>query len=216
MCSSDLPYAIRTFEVEELVDGPSFGLGEDRFGCRYAHAEYDLEHSHVSHFDGAIRAYAADPYLDRLDLSIDRAGKQADYTKLFRLDGALAVAAWKRLLSDFYRGNALIPEYLGAPADIASDEDPPRPRPKGKARVPALAALITLDLDVGAPCRSTPQVLASHRQTFGTINVRMAQIGPGAVAELLAGWLEDKDSCHLSFQDGRHDLSTIEDRKTHV
>jgi hypothetical protein len=33
----------RTFEVEELIEDASAGLDGDNFGCRYAHAEYDLQ-----------------------------------------------------------------------------------------------------------------------------------------------------------------------------
>ena len=83
----------RTFEIEELIEDESPGLGDGKYGCRYAHAEYDLDGKVISHFDGAIRAYAAEAYLDRIDSKIDRAGKHADYTKLFRLDGELPVDA---------------------------------------------------------------------------------------------------------------------------
>lgn len=105
----------RTFEVEELIDDTSGGLKGDRYGCRYAHAEYSPSASAITHFDGAIRAYPIEAYLERIDKQIDRAGKHSEYTKLFRFDGPLAVESWKRVLSDFFRGNPLIPEYLGAP-----------------------------------------------------------------------------------------------------
>jgi len=202
-------YEVRTFEVEELVENPSHGLGENRFGCRYAHAEYDLERGHISHFDGAVRAYAADAYLARLDVAIDRAGKQADYTKLFRVDGPLAITDWKRLLSDHYRGNHLIPEYLGAPADVATDEDPPRPRRKGKAKVPALAALITIDLHDGKSLQAPPRVVANYTQVFGDVIAPVAEIGLGAIADLLGGWTDNEHTCHFRAEGGAHNLSTI-------
>ncbi|WP_157522163.1 hypothetical protein [Mitsuaria sp. 7] len=107
----------RTLELEELRDLPSSGLPEDRYACRYAHAEYSLREQLVTHFDGAIRAYPTEKYLERIELNIDRAGKHSEYTKLFRFDGALSVGQWKRLLSDYFRGNPLVPEYLGAPTD---------------------------------------------------------------------------------------------------
>jgi hypothetical protein len=91
-------------------------------GCRYAHAEFSADEAAITHFDGAVRAHAWEPYLERIETSIDRAGKHADYTKVFRFDGTLAIPHWKRLLSDFFRGNKLIPEYLGAPAEM--DENP--------------------------------------------------------------------------------------------
>lgn len=105
----------RTLEIEELMDLPAAGLEENRYGCRYAHAEYAIDDKSITHFDGAIRAYPTEQYLKRIDLNIDRAGKHSDYTKIFRFDGELAIDGWKRLLSDFFRGNPLIPEYLGAP-----------------------------------------------------------------------------------------------------
>lgn len=111
----------RTFEVEELIDNVSAGLPGDRYGCRYAHAEFSPEASAITHFDGAIRAYPATEYLERIERNIDRAGKHSEYTKLFRFDGPLPVDRWKRLLSDYFRGNPLIQEYLGASSeDFAS------------------------------------------------------------------------------------------------
>ena len=111
----------RTFEVEELIDNVSAGLSGDRYGCRYVHAEFSPAATAITHFDGAIRAYPATEYLERIDRNIDRAGKQSEYTKLFRFDGPLPVDRWKRLLSDYFRGNPLIPEYLGASSeDFAS------------------------------------------------------------------------------------------------
>jgi len=112
----------RTLEIEELMDLPAAGLPGDRYGCRYAHAEYSMNDKFITHFDGAIRAYPAEPYLTRIDLNIDHAGKYSEYTKLFRFDGELAIDSWKRLLSDYFRGNPLIPEYLGASPEEFSDE----------------------------------------------------------------------------------------------
>jgi hypothetical protein len=54
-------------------------------------------------------------FAHRLDLAIDRAGKHADYTKIFRIDGELPTRDWKRLLRDHYRGNKL-PDEIGIPA----------------------------------------------------------------------------------------------------
>ena len=104
----------RTFEIEELIEHPSGGLVSDQFGCRYAHAEYSDDENAITHFDGAIRAYDGDVFLERIDTSIDRAGKYANYTKLFRFDGPLPVQSWKSILTNYFRGNDLVPEYLGA------------------------------------------------------------------------------------------------------
>jgi len=103
---------VRTFEMEELVDQPSFGVGEEFYGCRYVHTEFREDEDAITHFDGAIRGYGAEAYFTRLDKRIDSAGKHAEYTKLFRIDGALSIETWKGLVSAYYRGNILVPEYL--------------------------------------------------------------------------------------------------------
>lgn len=105
-------FKYRTFEIEELIEEPSAGLNAE-YGCRYAHSEYSLSSASISHFDGAIRAYPEEAYFDRIDKMIDRAGKHSNYTKLFRFDGDMPVERWKRLLSDYFRGNSLVPEYFG-------------------------------------------------------------------------------------------------------
>lgn len=107
----------RTFEMEELIENESWGLGANKFGCRYAHAEFSADQAAITHFDGAIRAYPADDYFARIDTSIDKAGKHSEYSKLFRFDGELPISDWKRLLTDYFQGNLLIPEYLGATID---------------------------------------------------------------------------------------------------
>jgi len=112
----------RTLEVEELIVGPSLGIANDAFGCRYVHSEYDVDRSAITHFDGAIRMYRGDSYELRKQARIDRAGKHSDYTKLFRIDGPISVTDWKGLVAAFFRGNVLVPEYLEPPvANAASD-----------------------------------------------------------------------------------------------
>jgi len=116
---------VRTLEVEELVDNESVGLEANAYGCRYAHAEFSSNEDAITHFDGAIRAYPAEAYFDRIDTSIDKAGKHSDYSKVFRFDGVLPISDWKRLLTDYFQGNSLIPEYFGsmsAPEEHASDK----------------------------------------------------------------------------------------------
>lgn len=141
----------RTFEIEELIDNVSGGLEGDRYGCRYAHAEYSPSASAITHFDGAIRAYSVEAYLERIDKQIDRAGKHSEYTKLFRFDGPMAVESWKRALSDYFRGNPLIPEYLGAPRlDVAEQMDKPSDHTVAVEAAPMngpaeLCAFISLD-----------------------------------------------------------------------
>jgi hypothetical protein len=139
----------RSLEIEELIENSSDGLPGDTYGCRYAHAEFSFDDAAITHFDGAIRSYPMEQYLERIETSIDRAGKNSTYTKLFRFDKKMAVAVWKKLLSDFFRGNSLIPEYLGAQDDgideiLAVDSHPIL----NEGVRPNLAAFISLDIGV--------------------------------------------------------------------
>lgn len=177
----------RTFEVEELIEDASAGLDGDRFGCRYAHAEYDLQSHAISHFDGAIRSYEGEAYLERLEKRIDRAGKQADYQKLFRLDGPLPVSNWKAVLTDFYRGNLLVPEYLGSGYK--------RPELEECSNEPQECVLPALSFYVGLNAASSdPQPL---RGTMADQSVerdggrmRIVENGPGKLGEILTAWTD--------------------------
>jgi hypothetical protein len=109
------------FEVEELAEWPVRRSGDERFLCRYAHAMVSEGSGRVRHFDGAVRAYD-DAMLRRWDAGIARAGRHAGYTKLWRLDGDVRVPEWKATLSDYFRGNPLVGEYLGAAPERTSPE----------------------------------------------------------------------------------------------
>ncbi|WP_143536982.1 hypothetical protein [Rubricoccus marinus] len=100
-----------TLEVEEVRDWPSAALG-DRYGCRYVHSIVDGETGTVEHLDGAVRVYDETQMVERLDLHLNRATRQTDYTKLWRTDDPLPLAMWKRLVHDYYRDNYLVGEYL--------------------------------------------------------------------------------------------------------
>jgi len=142
-------FEFRTFELEELIENPSCGLRDGQFGCRYAHAEFSTVDNCITHFDGAIRSYSGDAYLNRIGTSIDRAGKNAGYTKLFRLDGILSVEIWKSLLTKFFRGNYLIPEYFNDSAmsdDIEDESETIQNSANLIASKPDLAALISVQV----------------------------------------------------------------------
>ncbi len=102
------------FEVEELRDIPTAPQGGSNYGCRYVHSIIDEAESYTKHFDGAIRMYTEDKMLERLDTNIRDAGRHSLYTKLWRIDGVIDTAAWKALLTDYFRDNQLVGEYLGA------------------------------------------------------------------------------------------------------
>ncbi len=193
----------RTFEVEELIENPSGGLQENTFGCRYAHAEYSAKEKALTHFDGAIRAYAGERYLERIDASIDRAGKNSDYTKLFRIDGSLSVSSWKRLLNDFFRGNKLIPEYLGAPVEDEKETEPSDKSPKPDARLAALIALQAGSIDTSLELH--PELY----QEIGSEVIPYVEIGCGAVAAYLEAQLDLSDVTTAGMSDGTLNMSRL-------
>jgi len=109
---------LRAFECEEVVDGQTLGIeGADRYACRYAHSMVDLTKNEPHHLDGAVRIYDDEQILQRLDLNMAEAGRHSEYVKLWRVDGRIPVALWKALLSDYFRDNHLVSEYLGAQVD---------------------------------------------------------------------------------------------------
>lgn len=202
----------RTFEVEELIENASGGLLNERYGCRYAHAEFSPALSAITHFDGAIRAYPADAYLERIEKTIDRAGKHSEYTKLFRFDGSLPIQSWKRLLSDFYRGNPLIPEYLsGGGREFETEEDPMAPVEIESARTQnsageELCAFISLDHE------AVDQALVIHTQCsqFGEgLEIQAAETGGGAIDKFLRSKVDLENVATLCAIDGVLHLARI-------
>jgi len=102
----------QTLEVEELKEHPSQGINHDSYGCRYVHSIFDETTNSFEHFDGAIRMYNTDKMLMRIEKDIKGAGKDSDYTKLFRVDGQLAIEDWKTLVCHYYQANPLIHQYF--------------------------------------------------------------------------------------------------------
>lgn len=208
------PELYRTFEVEELVENSSPGVGVDQFACRYAHAEYRAELKAVSHFDGAIRAYGPEAYLDRIETAIDRAGKQADYTKLFRLDGVLPVERWKSLLTTYFRGNRLIPEYLGddgeeaqvetvAPGTTSAAMSENEATP---AIEPRLAALVSFKVSNADPVVG---LIAEEAQEIGGLILPFVEIGLSRTSAYLRDQYGLTNVCTVGFKDDVYNLSLI-------
>ncbi|WP_157660334.1 hypothetical protein [Burkholderia ubonensis] len=202
----------RTFEVEELIENVSGGLLDERYGCRYAHAEFSPAVSAITHFDGAIRAYPAEVYLERIEKTIDRAGKHSEYTKLFRFDGSLPVQRWKRLLSDFYRGNPLIPEYLGGDGrELETEDDPIAPVDTESARTQnsageELCAFISLDHE------AVDQTLVIHTQCSrfrDGLEIQAAETGGGAIDTFLRSNVDLANVATLCAIDGVLHLARI-------
>jgi hypothetical protein len=202
----------RTFEVEELIENISGGLLDERYGCRYAHAEFSPAVSAITHFDGAIRAYPVDAYLERIEKTIDRAGKHSEYTKLFRLDGSLPVQRWKRLLSDYYRGNPLIPEYLGGDGrEFEAENDPMAPTDIESAHTQdaggeELCAFISLDHE------EVDQALVIHTQCLqlgNGVEIHAAETGGGAIDTFLRSKVDLANVATLCAMDGVLHLARI-------
>ncbi|MDN5204593.1 hypothetical protein QQ008_24590 [Fulvivirgaceae bacterium BMA10] len=102
-----------TLEAEEIRNDPSAGVSLEKYGCRYTHAIFDSKESIFNHFDCAIRMYDTESMLSRIDKPINQAGKNAEYTKLFRIDGKLELSKWKSIVTNFFQDNPLWYEYFG-------------------------------------------------------------------------------------------------------
>lgn len=105
----------KVFESEEVVANPNIDIGTDdeKYGCRYTHSILNPKTKLPYHLDGAIRAYTLDEYVKRIDVPLNKASRNTNYTKLWRIDNDIPVKLWKELINDFYRDNILIGEYLG-------------------------------------------------------------------------------------------------------
>ena len=118
---------LKTFECEEIrdLDSPSLGESESHFGCRFVHSILDPETHAPFHLDGAIRLYDEAEFLERVEKDIMHFGRRAEYSKLWRIDGAIPIPTWKSLINDYYRDNHLVGEYFGG-----VEEDVQEMRPK--------------------------------------------------------------------------------------
>lgn len=105
---------LRAFECEEVLNGQTLGIeGQEKYVCRYAHSMVDLANNEPHHLDGAVRIYNEEAMLARLELDMAQAGRRSEYVKLWRADGTISVPLWKALVSDYFRDNHLVSEYLG-------------------------------------------------------------------------------------------------------
>lgn len=106
-----------TFEMEELRNEPCLFEKDEIYHCRYIHSIYDTNKKKFIHFDGAIRSYDLDHMTERLDKTFLEYGRKAAYTKLFWIDGSLALSDWQSLCVHYLQGNPLIYEYFGLGAE---------------------------------------------------------------------------------------------------
>lgn len=113
----------KVFESEEVVANPNINVGmeDEKYGCRYVHSILNPDTKLPYHLDGAIRAYNLEEFAQRIEIPLNKAGRNTEYTKLWRIDNDISVNLWKELVNDFYRDNMLIGEYLGG-VDIKVEE----------------------------------------------------------------------------------------------
>lgn len=102
------------FEAEELRNVPTTNSKGQEYGCRYVHSMVVEKTGQIEHLDGSIRSYSEDAMVERLSRDIAHAGRRTKYTKIWRIDGLIPVSLWKKLISDYFRDNFLVGEYLGA------------------------------------------------------------------------------------------------------
>jgi hypothetical protein len=100
-------------EAEELRDSES-GADRTKLHCRYVHSVIDATTNRIEHLDGSIRAYTPEEMIARLDVDLKRAGRQTEYTKLWRVDGVIEIGRWKSVVHNHFRDNTLVSEYFGS------------------------------------------------------------------------------------------------------
>ncbi|MBI1925162.1 hypothetical protein HYR99_13050 [Candidatus Poribacteria bacterium] len=99
---------IKTLQIEEISD---VGYQFDHYYLnRYIHSERDTQEQVLRHLDGAVKVYLREGYEDRLHSS--KYEKCYSKTKLFRVDGNIAIDDWIQLISCFYKSNEMIIEYF--------------------------------------------------------------------------------------------------------
>lgn len=138
-------------EVEEIRNDATFALREGTsFGCRYAHSIVTEASGELLHFDGAVRSYTEEQMIERLDVDLPRTGRDKEYTKLWRIDGHTELPTWKRLLSDYFRDNHLVGEYLGADSQAVEELEAERAAdPHEKPAVSRADALVPVQAGGG-------------------------------------------------------------------
>jgi len=110
---------IKVFQLEEFKthDLKIIKNGTEYFPVRYIHAEYDITTQSFRHFDGAIHFYTQEEYLLRRDQDFNFNNKnklqlKTLSQKLFKINGAITVENWTKLVSSYLSGNPLIFEYF--------------------------------------------------------------------------------------------------------
>jgi len=106
-------------EAEEVRDSEC-GADRSKLRCRYVHSVINEATQRIEHLDGSIRAYTQEEMLARLDVDLKEAGRNTEYTKLWRVDGKIEFGRWKSAIHNHFRENTLVSEYFGT---VKSEED---------------------------------------------------------------------------------------------
>lgn len=109
------------FEMEEVMTAEAPTMEKDTYRCRYLHALYDLSKGEFNHFDGAIRSYDLEKIVARIETPMDKMGHQAQYTKIFRLDGHVPLDLWKSLITQYLCSNNSVYAYFGIPRPFQAE-----------------------------------------------------------------------------------------------
>lgn len=144
------------FEMEEVTDAEAPTLGKNTYGCRYLHALYDFAHKEFNHFDGAIRCYDLENMIKRIDTPMNQMGHQAEYTKIFRIDGHISLDLWKSLITQYLCSNHSVYDYFGTPRPFSK-------RQKEKPRGHTLQDYVPYQIDKGDGIR----LFISYHNTEG-------------------------------------------------
>lgn len=107
---------LHILEAEE-INSSGDALNPEYIVCRYVHCIVDEGSGVILHVDGAVREYSREEADLRRAQGIKQVQRSLPYTKLWRVDKSIDIGTWKRLLSDYFRDNHLVGEYLGAPVE---------------------------------------------------------------------------------------------------
>ena len=161
----------------------------------------DATTNRIGHLDGSIRAYTPEEMITRLDVDLKHAGRQTEYTKLWRVDGAIEIGRWKSLIHNHFRDNALVSEYFGARE--------PKPMSASGKRTDVFPKELNLDKRVPWACVDAvvPHLRDAHLpallENIGKNPSRFLTYGRGEKAEYSLFDLRTLELMKILGRDGR-------------
>lgn len=162
----------KTFEAEEIVGSPNIGVGgeDEKYGCRYIHSILNPSTGLPCHLDGAVRAYTLEKYVNRTEITLDKAERDTEYTKLWRIDNDIHVKLWKELVADYYRDNMLVGEYLGG-IDTIMDQFVSEEKEQGEVKL--IDHFVPLNMKQGMGIRLYFQYMQDSSKEIGGKDVEI-------------------------------------------